>query len=767
MRKFGFLIFAGVSLFIDVSTHGARADNVNQSKVHPPAAVGSLGPVDRRSAADVPADFLSPVEASALTRLCLHLTETSVTRSSIRNQRTVALALAAVAQSAAEGNALSEQALALLKADKVDVAVAALRVDATALAQNGDTAIAGTDPKEAAAAWRVLGAFASLIDENEAFAAYEKAVALDPQDVLSQFWVGDRQVDLDDMANAKQSLQRALVLADRDASGLLAVWVREDLAAVALQTGELDVAFSTYREFRQLVEEHADADPGSAIWRMQCALAFTQEGYIDLARSDLDAASRASQQAFAIVSALAASNGRDPALQRHLAFAYANLGKAQLARGDKDGALLSYKKAVDLAERAAAALPTNLGRMVDLSHAYHRLGVAQGNSLEAIASLEKAIALAGRAAALRLDDLVLRRDRKGLYERLGDVRLALGDLQPAEDAYVAEVAVTNNLIGIDTIDKSDWQRALAGTLNKLGGVQLRLGDTDAAFASFDGGLKTLEGLEVDNPFDTALQDARFIGTIGKGEVFHKTGDFPAALTAYNDALAQCSRMAQAHEGNRTIRENYALTAGRVGDVDAELKRFAEAETSYRKELAAWDKLAKDEPGNVEWRRSRALSYEKIGEAKRGQRDLDSAADANRTAHEIFAKLAQSDPANRQWQHDLSVASAQFGKIEMERSDFAAAVVAFTETQTLLRRIADAHPDDAGDQHDLSKAYSLLATGLFRKGEQQKALSVLKEGQAWMKHVAASAPDSDTFREDLDRFAEEIAKVDRSVRRDGT
>jgi tetratricopeptide (TPR) repeat protein len=52
------------------------------------------------------------------------------------------------------------------------------------------TAQAEKDPKEAAIAYRNLGAIAGLADPKRALEAYEKALALDPDDSESLYWAG-------------------------------------------------------------------------------------------------------------------------------------------------------------------------------------------------------------------------------------------------------------------------------------------------------------------------------------------------------------------------------------------------------------------------------------------------------------------------------------------------------------------------------------------------------------------------------------------------
>jgi tetratricopeptide (TPR) repeat protein len=97
-------------------------------------------------------------------------------------QQAVGETVGSIVQGAAEGNARLQQALDLLKDNRITDAARLLREvaeDKTASAGQ-ETARAEKDRKGAAIAYRNLGAIAGLADPKRALEAYEKAVALDP-----------------------------------------------------------------------------------------------------------------------------------------------------------------------------------------------------------------------------------------------------------------------------------------------------------------------------------------------------------------------------------------------------------------------------------------------------------------------------------------------------------------------------------------------------------------------------------------------------------
>jgi tetratricopeptide (TPR) repeat protein len=116
-------------------------------------------------------------------------------------ERAVGTAVEAIAKGAAAGDARLQQALDLLRAGNTQDASRMLQIfadDKTAqIVQDKEHLKA--DSLDAAAAYRNLGAIAGLADPKRALEAYEKAAALDPDDMESLFWAGAILIDYGDL----------------------------------------------------------------------------------------------------------------------------------------------------------------------------------------------------------------------------------------------------------------------------------------------------------------------------------------------------------------------------------------------------------------------------------------------------------------------------------------------------------------------------------------------------------------------------------------
>jgi hypothetical protein len=122
-------------------------------------------------------------------------------------QQVVGAAVGSIAQGAAEGDNRLQQAFDLLKENKIADASRLLKAvaeDKTARAGQA-TAQAEKDRKEAAIAYRNLGAIAALHNPKAAREAYARAVALDPENAEGLSWDGWFQLQAKNLAAAPRN----------------------------------------------------------------------------------------------------------------------------------------------------------------------------------------------------------------------------------------------------------------------------------------------------------------------------------------------------------------------------------------------------------------------------------------------------------------------------------------------------------------------------------------------------------------------------------
>jgi tetratricopeptide (TPR) repeat protein len=159
-----------------------------------------------------------------------------------------------IAQGASQGDPRLQQALSLLAAGNVAQATPLLQ----AVADEKSARIT-QDRKDAATAYRNLGAIAGLRNPTKALLAYAKAAEYDPDDVESLYWAGTLEIDHGELSSAETRLKRVLALTpDQDWRHY---WAQVGLGDIAIQRGNLPAALQSYRDSLSIAERLAKADP--------------------------------------------------------------------------------------------------------------------------------------------------------------------------------------------------------------------------------------------------------------------------------------------------------------------------------------------------------------------------------------------------------------------------------------------------------------------------------------------------------------------------
>ncbi|HYZ24558.1 MAG TPA: DUF2272 domain-containing protein [Rhodopila sp.] len=165
-------------------------------------------------------------------------------------------ALTAVVQGASEGDKRLQKALTLLVEGSVAQATPLLQAFA-----EEKTARIGRDLKEAAMAYRSLGAIGRLQDPDKALEAYAKAAELDPNDVESLYWAGNLELEHGDLDSAERRLR--LVLARTPGQDQYQYWSQVRLGDIAMRRNDRVAALASYQA-ALAIAKRLKADPGSA-----------------------------------------------------------------------------------------------------------------------------------------------------------------------------------------------------------------------------------------------------------------------------------------------------------------------------------------------------------------------------------------------------------------------------------------------------------------------------------------------------------------------
>jgi serine/threonine protein kinase/tetratricopeptide (TPR) repeat protein len=188
-------------------------------------------------------------------------------------------------------------------------------------------------------------------------------------------------------------------------------------------------------------------------------------------------------------------------------------------------------------------------------------------------------------------------------EYVARVKMRLGDLSEYSDqdealkSYRQAQAVLESLVSTDPAVKNN----LVVLFERIGTVQLQLGDTGAALNSFQRDVQIAEELFAANPSDPR-GPSRVAAAYDKlGDTMAKAGAASAGLEKLNVARSIYEKLA-ASNPQSPARAKVATEDMVIGEVRANNGKMEEAAESYGNALKTFESLAAEDPKNTQYKR---------------------------------------------------------------------------------------------------------------------------------------------------------------------
>jgi tetratricopeptide (TPR) repeat protein len=195
-------------------------------------------------------------------------------------------------------------------------------------------------------------------------------------------------------------------------------------------------------------------------------------------------------------------------------------------------------------------------------------------------------------------------------------------------------------------------RHVAITADRVGDMQVALGDLDAALASYRLGLKGTELLLARDCANPEHQRDLSISHERVGETLKAKGELELALASFRQGLAVAKALAGAHPDCLEWRWDLSASHDRVGDALAALGRTEEALACYRQGLSIAEDVAAHGAANLQWQRDLAASYHKAGAIEAERHNAGEARALLEKGRAIIARLERIAAYGAQWRADL-------------------------------------------------------------------------------------------------------------------
>jgi tetratricopeptide (TPR) repeat protein len=278
----------------------------------------------------------------------------------------------------------------------------------------------------------------------------------------------------------------------------------------------------------------------------------------------------------------------------------------------------------------------------------------------------------------------------GMLDEIAKTYAVQGDTAKWDEAAQKGLAIVERLAHADPAD-AQWQRNLFLSYHRIGDVRLAEGNLAEALKFYRDGLAIVDRLVKSDPSNALWQSDLALCYQDVGDVLQAQGDLAGALKSYRDGLAIRERLAKAEPSSASLQSELSFSYDRIGDVLEAQGDLAGALKSYRDGLAVIERLTETDPGNAGWRRDLSVIHNEVGRMLQAQGKLDEALQSYKDGLTIIDALARSDSNNAFWQRDLAISYNKLGDVLQAQGDLAGALKSYRDSLTIWERLAKADP----------------------------------------------------------------------------
>ena len=366
-----------------------------------------------------------------------------------------------------------------------------------------------------------------------------------------------------------------------------------------------------------------------------------------------------------------------------------------------------------------------------------------------------------RFADLAEGDTPLRFEAARARRRLGDVRRKLGDFDAAEASYHAAIDALDDLAGPAPGDpevRSERSKARA----RLGALLAARADSKAASELLADALAEQEALAESGPESPAdaLDRARTRRELA--EVAKLDGRHDEAEAAYKKAVADLERLVEADPTAVEPRRELADAADAYGVLLLLLGRESEAEANLRRAEGLLGPLLAELPTVPAVRDSLAKTSNSLGLLLREAGTPGEAADALRESLGQYERLAEDFPGRVDYRRALGRSLVNLGIIAQEAGRLGEAQGLYERAEPLYRGLVDEAPGLAKARRDLGRTASNLGTVLEKLGRPDDAEAAYRRAVEVDEALVREWPDVPDYRMSLADTLLNLGRVRRSL-----
>jgi tetratricopeptide (TPR) repeat protein/tRNA A-37 threonylcarbamoyl transferase component Bud32 len=370
------------------------------------------------------------------------------------------------------------------------------------------------------------------------------------------------------------------------------------------------------------------------------------------------------------------------------------------------------------------------------------------------------------------NDPALRADRGRAYERLGQVRQLLGDMENALANYQEMQTVFEELTQLHP-EIADYRQSLGQAYYHLGEIFDKLGRFSEALEQHTRALTIQRELVDRCPDVTEYRRDVAFSHFSRAMVLAELGRRDETVAEYRESLLLHEQLAGQFPADPDYRRRLAWSHNNLGNNLCEMGRYEEGEPEIRKALVIKEQLVRDFPAEPEYRVSVANSHIALGNLSHRRRRLPSAETEERAALRVLDEVARQFPSVPDYQSRLALCHTNLGNILRELGRRPEATEQYQLGLRLYERLGTVYPDIAEHRWGVANTQALLAWVLADQGDYQQAAAELRRldehavgsGEAryntacgWSLALRAALRDTHLSGTERDKLAEGFAAL---------
>jgi tetratricopeptide (TPR) repeat protein len=313
----------------------------------------------------------------------------------------------------------------------------------------------------------------------------------------------------------------------------------------------------------------------------------------------------------------------------------------------------------------------------------------------------------------------------------------------------------------ETQKQPDTDATLLLAYMRIGDVEMTLGETKAAFASFqeaytlakaqlDAAPEDIEALsQLALCYQKLGQGAQQLGKPGQSLKYHQQS------TEIREKLLKLAPNTQHQQAELAI--SYNLLAEEM----RKLGRPDEAMAWLMKSLKIREQLLQANPTNSGALRNLAISCNMIGSLCLQQRKLDEALQWHTKSFDLRKRLAQSAPDDRLFQRDLYIANIELASVLGALGRAQEAIEPCKEAVNITKKLSADDPKNKQAQRDVALALQRLAVATQAVGSVEAAYALQKEALPIFKQIADTDRANAYSQHDLVTTYRYLAQIDQN------